>query len=150
MLNQKLIRVMQSKAQKTYDYLAAIICLSIPFMTYAKAFVNIVMISMLIVTFFIFNLKKIKQLIFQKYFKIFFGFFMFCLTTSLINNSILDDFSEIRKIAQSLLLMILFVLVYNKEKLVNALILGTIVSAIITCSNILAYQLNLLYDQWFQ
>ena len=150
MLNQKLIRVMQFKAQKTYDYLAAIICLSIPFMTYAKAFVNIVMISMLIVTFFIFNLKKIKQLIYQKYFKIFFGFFMFCLTTSLINNSILDDFSEIRKIAQSLLLMILFVLVYNKEKLVNALILGTIVSAIITCSNILAYQLNLLYDQWFQ
>ena len=143
MLNQKLIRVMQSKAQKTYDYLAAIICLSIPFMTYAKAFVNIVMISMLIVTFFIFNLKKIKQLIYQKYFKIFFGFFMFCLTTSLINNSILDDFSEIRKIAQSLLLMILFVLVYNKEKLINALILGTIVSAIITCSNILAYQLNL-------
>ena len=134
---------MQSNAQKTYDYLAAIICLSIPFMTYAKAFVNIVMITMLIVTFFIFNLKKIKQLIFQKYFKIFFGFFMFCLTTSLINNSILDDFSEIRKIAQSLLLMILFVLVYNKEKLVNALILGTIVSAIITCSNILAYQLNL-------
>ena len=89
---------MESKAQKTYDYLAAIICLSIPFMTYAKAFVNIVMISMLIVTFFIFNLKKIKHFINQKYFKIFFGFFTFCLTTSLINNSILDDFSEIRKI----------------------------------------------------
>ena len=134
---------MQSKAQKIYDYLAAIICLSIPFMTYAKAFVNIVMISMLIFIFFIFNLKKIKHFINQKYFKIFFGFFTFCLTTSLINNSILDDFSEIRKIAQSVLLMILFVLVNNKEKLVNALILGTIVSAIITCFNIFAFQLNL-------
>ena len=61
MLNQKLISVMRSKAQKIYDYLAAIICISIPFMTYAKAFANIVMISMLIVTFFTFNLKKIKQ-----------------------------------------------------------------------------------------
>ena len=97
MLNQKLIRVMQSKAQKIYDYLAAIICISIPFMTYAKAFANIVMISMLIVTFFTFNLKKIKHFINQKYFKIFFGFFMLCLITSLINNSILDDFSEIKK-----------------------------------------------------
>ena len=34
-------------------------------------------------------------------------------------------------------------LVYNKEKLINVLILGTIVSAIITCFNILVYQLNL-------
>jgi O-antigen ligase len=39
--------------------------------------------------------------------------------------------------------MILFALVNNKEKLVNALILGTIVSAIITCFNIFAFQLNL-------
>ena len=40
---------MNNKLEKTYNYIGFLICLSIPFMTYAKAFVNICMICLFLI-----------------------------------------------------------------------------------------------------
>ena len=40
---------MNFNLEKTYNYLAALICVSTPFMTYAKAFVNICMLCLFLI-----------------------------------------------------------------------------------------------------
>ena len=63
--------------EKIYTYLAALICLSIPFMTYAKAFVNIIMICLFLILILTLKKDKITGLFNPHYLKIFFGFLIF-------------------------------------------------------------------------
>ena len=133
---------MNTKLQKAYTYLAAAVCVSIPFMTYAKAFVNITMICLLGILILGFKKDKIIALLNQRYVKMFFVFLIFVILFSLFNQSFFNDLSETRKIAQTLLLLILFSQVKNKEVLIYSFIAGTFISTFITDINIINYYLN--------
>ena len=133
---------MNTKLQKAYTYLAAAVCVSIPFMTYAKAFVNITMICLLGILILGFKKDKIIALLKQRYVKMFFVFLIFVILFSLFNQSFFNDLSETRKIAQTLLLLILFSQVKNKEVLIYSFIAGTFISTFITDINIINYYLN--------
>ena len=133
---------MNPKLQKAYTYLAAAVCVSIPFMTYAKAFVNVTMICLLGVLILGFKKDKIIALLNQRYVKMFFVFLTFVILFSLFNESFFNDLSETRKIAQTLLLLILFSQVKNKEVLIYSFIAGTFISTFITDINIINYYLN--------
>lgn len=133
---------MNTKLQKAYTYLAAAVCVSIPFMTYAKAFVNITMICLFGILILGFKKDKIIALLNQRYVKIFFVFLIFIILFSLFNQSFFNDLSETRKIAQTLLLLILFSQVKNKEVLIYSFIAGTFISTFITDINIINYYLN--------
>ena len=133
---------MNTKLQKAYTYLAAAVCVSIPFMTYAKAFVNVTMICLLGILILGFKKDKIIALLNQRYVKMFFVFLIFIILFSLFNQSFFNDLSETRKIAQTLLLLILFSQVKNKEVLIYSFIAGTFISTFITDINIINYYLN--------
>ena len=133
---------MNTKLQKAYTYLAAAVCVSIPFMTYAKAFVNITMICLFGILILGFKKDKIIALLNQRYVKMFFVFLIFIILFSLFNQSFFNDLSETRKIAQTLLLLILFSQVKNKEVLIYSFIAGTFISTFITDINIINYYLN--------
>ena len=133
---------MNPKLQKAYTYLAAAVCVSIPFMTYAKAFVNVTMICLLGILILGFKKDKIIALLNQRYVKMFFVFLTFVILFSLFNESFFNDLSETRKIAQTLLLLILFSQVKNKEVLIYCFIAGTFISTFITDINIINYYLN--------
>ena len=133
---------MNPKLQKAYTYLAAAVCVSIPFMTYAKAFVNVTMICLLGILILGFKKDKIIALLNQRYVKMFFVFLTFVILFSLFNESFFNDLSETRKIAQTLLLLILFSQVKNKEVLIYSFIAGTLISTFITDINIINYYLN--------
>ena len=133
---------MNTKLQKAYTYLAAAVCVSIPFMTYAKAFVNVTMICLLGILILGFKKDKIIALLNQRYVKMFFVFLTFVILFSLFNESFFNDLSETRKIAQTLLLLILFSQVKNKEVLIYSFIAGTFISIFITDINIINYYLN--------
>ena len=113
---------------KTYNYLAALICIAIPFMTYAKAFVNICMICLFLIFVISFNKQKLYEIVRQKYIIAFAVFLFFVLSYSLLNGSFFVDFPETRKLAQIIFLTILFSLVEDKRFLIYGFILGVFIS----------------------
>ena len=133
---------MSLKFEQTYTYLAALICASIPFMNYAKAFVNISMICLTLILFAQLNKEKFKKIITQKTLILLFVFLFWIIAYSGFNNSFFADFSETRKIAQTLLLLILFSQVSDKRILINMFIFGTFLSGLITSINIITFYLN--------
>ena len=133
---------MSLKLEQTYTYLAALICASIPFMTYAKAFVNISMICLTLILFAKLNKEKFKKIITQNTLILFFVFLFWIIAYSGFNNSFFADFSETRKIAQTLLLLILFSQVSDKRILISMFIFGTFLSGLITSINIITFYLN--------
>ena len=62
---------MNNKLEKTYNYLGFLICLSIPFMTYAKAFVNICMICLFLILVVLPNKQKALEITKNNFFKTF-------------------------------------------------------------------------------
>ena len=133
---------MNFNLEKTYNYLAALICVSIPFMTYAKAFVNICMICLFLIMVVSYNKDKVINIVNEKFFKAFTIFFIFIVIWSLFNGSFFEDFAESRKIAQTILLLILFSAVNDKRFLIYGFVTGVLVSSLITDLNILMYYLN--------
>ena len=133
---------MSLKFEQTYTYLAALICASIPFMTYAKAFVNISMICLTLILFAQLNKEKFKKIITQNTLILLFIFLFWIIAYSVFNNSFFADFSETRKVAQTLLLLILFSQVSDKRILISMFIFGTFLSGLITSINIITFYLN--------
>jgi len=133
---------MNFNLEKTYNYLAALICVSIPFMTYAKAFVNICMICLFLIMVVSYNKDKLINIVNQKFFKALSIFLIFIIIYSLFNGSFFDDFAESRKIAQIILLLILFSFVNDKRFLIYGFVTGVLVSILITDLNILTYYFN--------
>ena len=133
---------MNINLEKTYNYLSALICISIPFMTYAKAFVNICMICLFLIMVVSFNKDKVINIVNQKFFKALTIFLIFIVIYSLFNGSFFEDFAESRKIAQIILLLILFSFVNDKRFLIYGFVTGVLVSSLITDLNILTYYLN--------
>ena len=133
---------MQKNLEKTYNYIGYLICLSIPFMTYANAFVNICMICMFLILVVLSNKQNFLEIIKHTFFKIFLIFLLFITLFTVFNSSFFLDFSETRKIAQIALLFILFSFVNDKRLLIYGFILGVFISSLITGINIINYYLN--------
>ena len=133
---------MNFNLEKTYNYLAALICVSIPFMTYAKAFVNICMICLFLIMVVSYNKDKVINIVNQNFFKVLTTFLIFVVIYSLFNGSFFDDFAESRKIAQIILLLILFSFANDKRFLIYGFISGVLVSSLITDLNIVTYYFN--------
>ena len=117
-------------------------CLSIPFMTYAKAFVNICMICLFLILLVLLNKQFFIEIIKNAFFKIFLIFILFVTLFTVFNSSFFLDFSETRKIAQIALLFILFSFVNDKRLLIYGFILGVFISSFVTGINIMNYYLN--------
>ena len=133
---------MQNTLEKTYNYIGCLICLSIPFMTYANAFVNICMICLFLILVVLPNKQKALEIIKNNFFKTFLIFLLFVTLFTVFNSSFFLDFSETRKIAQIALLFILFSFVNDKRFLIYGFILGVFISSLITGINIINYYLN--------
>ena len=133
---------MNNKLEKTYNYIGFLICFSIPFMTYAKAFVNICMICLFLILVVLPNKQKALEIIKNNFFKTFLIFLLFVTLFTVFNSSFFLDFSETRKIAQIALLFILFSFVNDKRLLIYGFILGVLISSLITGINIINYYLN--------
>jgi len=133
---------MKNTLEKTYNYIGFLMCLSIPFMTYAKAFVNICMICLFLILLVLLNKQFFIEIIKNTFFKIFLIFILFVTLFTVFNSSFFLDFSETRKIAQIALLFILFSFVNDKRLLIYGFILGVFISSFITGINIMNYYLN--------
>ena len=133
---------MRAKAEKLYTYFAAAICLFIPFMTHAKAFVNVLMIGLVLLLFMLPQRASVINFFKQNYFRCLIAFLLFVIISSAFKYSFLDDFSETRKIAQTLLLIILFSIVKTKGILIASFISGTVISTLLTLINFVILYLN--------
>ena len=119
---------MKNTLEKTYNYIGFLMCLSIPFMTHAKAFVNICMICLFLILLVLLNKQFFIEIIKNTFFKIFLIFILFVTLFTVFNSSFFLDFSETRKIAQIALLFILFSFVNDKRFLIYGFILGVFIS----------------------
>tara|TARA_B100000575_G_C23121120_1_gene648832 strand:- start:829 stop:2094 length:1266 start_codon:yes stop_codon:yes gene_type:complete len=135
---------MKTHLERTYNYIAALICISIPFMTYAKAFVNICMICLFVLILISFEKERLIKIINLKFFKAFLIFLIFIILFTLFNDSFINDFAETRKISQTVLLTTLFAFVKDKRFIIYSFILGVFISCVITDYNIISYNLNSL------
>ena len=133
---------MKNTLAKTYNYIVFLICLSIPFMTYANAFVNISMICLLCILIAIFEREKIIKIFRFRFLKVLIGFLFFIITTSIINDSFYLDFDESRKLGQIILLIILFSFTPDKKLIMYGFIAGTFISSLLTNINIINYYLS--------
>ena len=133
---------MRNTLDKIYNYIGFLMCLSIPFMTYAKAFVNICMICLFLILIVLINKQIFLEIIKNTFFKIFLIFLLFIILFTVFNSSFLLDFSETRKIAQIALLFVLFSFANNKRILIYGFILGVFISSLISGINIINYYLN--------
>ena len=136
---------MKTHLEKIYNYIAALICISIPFMTYAKAFVNICMICLFVLIVISLEKERLFKTINLKFFKAFSTFLIFITLFTLFNDSFIDDFAETRKISQTALLIALFAFVKDKRFLMYGFLLGVFISSVITDFNIIkSYDFNSL------
>ena len=133
---------MKNTLAKTYNYIVFLICLSIPFMTYANAFVNISMICLLCILIAIFEREKIIKIFRFRFLKVLIGFLFFIIITSIINDSFFLDFDESRKLGQIILLIILFSFTPDKKLIMYGFIAGTFISSLLTNINIINYYLS--------
>ena len=133
---------MKNTLAKTYNYIVFLICLSIPFMTYANAFVNISMICLLCILIAIFEREKIIKIFRFRFLKVLIGFLFFIIITSIINDSFYLDFDESRKLGQIILLIILFSFTPDKKLIMYGFISGTFISSLLTNINIINYYLS--------
>ena len=133
---------MKNTLEKIYNYLGFLICLSIPFMTYAKAFVNIVMICLFLILVVLFDKQKILETVKNRFFKLFSIFLLFITLFTLFNFTFIVDFSETRKIAQTLLLIVLFSFTKDMRFLIYGFLFGVFISSFISGINIINYYLN--------
>ena len=130
---------MKTQLERIYNYIAALICVSIPFMTYAKAFVNICMICLFAIILISFDKERLIKIINLKFFKAFLIFLIFIILFTLFNDSFINDFAETRKISQTALLIALFAFVKDKRFIIYGFLLGVLISCAITDFNIINY-----------
>ncbi len=133
---------MMNTLKKTYNYIGFLMCLSIPFMTYSKAFVNICMICLFLIFVILQNKQNFLEIIKNTFFKIFLVFLLFVTLFTVFNSSFFLDFSETRKIAQTLLLIVLFSFTNDKRFLIYGFIFGVFISSLMSGINIINYYLN--------
>ena len=133
---------MKNTLENIYNYLGFLVCLSIPYMTQAKAFANVGMICLFLILIVLFDKQKLLEIIKNRFFKLFSIFLLFIILFTLFNFTFFVDFSETRKIAQIILLITLFSFANDKRFLIYGFIFGVFISSLISGINIINYYLN--------
>ena len=133
---------MKNTLENIYNYLGFLVCLSIPYMTQAKAFANVGMICLFLILIVLFDKQKLLEIIKNRFFKLFSIFLLFTILFTLFNFTFFVDFSETRKIAQIILLITLFSFANDKRFLIYGFIFGVFISSLISGINIINYYLN--------
>ena len=115
------------------------LCFFIPFIPVANALSSIIMGCILLLAIFLLKRRDLKEIVQTRSVLVFFGFFTIIFIQSLFVNGIINDFVELRKIGQTILLIGLLSIIKNPQKLKNSFIAGAALSSIISLFNIIAY-----------
>jgi len=114
-----------------YPYLFLFFCFLLPLDKYATAVPNIVLISLLVFFPFVVKKEDFKKL-FRKEIIVFTVLVIYLTINSFLFQDYNSDFSILKKIASSLLLIILFIPIENTKKL-NKTIIASVLICIIIC-----------------
>lgn len=133
---------MKISLNRGYLLLCMLLCFYIPFIPLAHAISSIIMGCVLVLAFFIVDKKQLKTTLSKKAYIIYGVFFLVIAFASVYEGTFIADFSELRKIGQIGLLVILFSFIKSQASLKNAFIAGTILSSGITLIRILLYVLE--------
>ena len=133
---------MKISLNRGYLLLCMLLCFYIPFIPLAHAVSSIIMGCILVLAFFIVDKKQLKKTLSKKAYIIYGVFFLVIGFASVYEGTFIADFSELRKIGQIGLLVILFSFIKSQASLKNAFIAGTILSSGITLIRILLYILE--------
>ena len=133
---------MKISLNRGYLLLCMLLCFYIPFIPLAHAISSIIMGCILVLAFFIVDKKQLKNMLSKKAYIIYVVFFLVIGFASVYEGTFIADFSELRKIGQIGLLVILFSFIKSQASLKNAFIAGTILSSGITLIRILLYILE--------
>jgi len=114
-----------------YPYLFLLFCFTLPLDKYAVAIPNIVLIILLALFPFVVSKEDFKKL-FRKEVIVFTALVIYLVINSILFQDYNSDFSIIKKIAASLLLIILFIPLDNTKKLKKAII-ASVLTCIIIC-----------------
>ena len=133
---------MKISLNRGYLLLCMLLCFYMPFIPLAHAVSSIIMGCVLVLAFFIVDKKQLKKMLSKKAYIIYGVFFLVIGFASAYEGTFIADFSELRKIGQTGLLVILFSFIKSQASLKNAFIAGTILSSGITLIRILLYILE--------
>ncbi len=133
---------MQEKIYKYYLWLCMFLCFFIPFIPVAHALSSIIMGCILVLAVFLLKKRDLKDIVQTRSVLVFFAFFTIIVIQSLFINGIINDFEELKKIGQTILLILLFSIVKNPQNLKNSFIAGAALSSIISLFNIIAYVID--------
>ena len=118
------------------------LCFFIPFIPVAHALSSIIMGCILVLAVFLLKKRDLKDIVQTRSVLVFFAFFTIIVIQSLFINGIINDFEELKKIGQTILLILLFSIVKNPQNLKNSFIAGAALSSIISLFNIIAYVID--------
>ena len=133
-----------NRLNKLYSTLVIALCFYLPFMSYARAIANIIMLCLFLILIINYNKKKLHEILNYEYIKILIALIAFIFISSIIKGSISEDFSKITKFSQVAILIVLFWVAREKKTMINAFIFGTFLSSITTCFSIVFYYFNSL------
>ena len=133
-----------NRLDKLYSTLIIALCFYLPFMSYARAFANIIMLCLFFILIINYNKKKLHKILSYDLIKVLIALIAFIFLSSTLKGSISEDFSQITKFSQVAILIVLFCISTRKKTMINAFIIGTLLSSIITCFNIVCHYFNSL------
>ena len=133
-----------NRLDKLYSTLIIALCFYLPFMSYARAFANIIMLCLFFILIINYNKKKLHKILSYDFIKVLIALIAFIFLSSTLKGSISEDFSQITKFSQVAILIVLFCISTRKKTMINAFIIGTLLSSIITCFNIVCHYFNSL------
>ena len=124
---------------KSYLWLCMFLCLYIPFIPVVHALSSIVMGLLVVIAFFIVEKPKAKMIFVNRTTTAFIILFLIIALQSLFGNHFVNDFAELRKIGQTVLLIILFSIIKSPQLLKDSFIAGTVLSSAISLARIIIY-----------
>ena len=133
-----------NRLDKLHSTLVIALCFYLPFMSYARAIANIIMLCLFFILIINYNKKKLHEILNYDYIKILIALIAFIFVSTIIKGSISEDFSKITKFSQVAILIVLFWVARKKKTMINAFIFGTFLSSITTCFSIVFYYFNSL------
>ena len=132
---------MKAIVRSIYPYLFLFFCFALPLDKYATAVPNIVLIVLLVFFPFVVKKEDFKKL-FRKEIVIFTALVVYLYINSLLFQDYSSDFSVLKKIGSSLLLIILFVPLDNTKKLKKAIIASVLTCILICIVNLYWFYIN--------
>ena len=124
---------------KSYLWLCMFLCFYIPFIPVVHALSSIVMGLLVVIAFFIVEKPKAKMIFVNRTTTAFIILFLIIALQSLFGNHFVNDFAELRKIGQTVLLIILFSIIKSPQLLKDSFIAGTVLSSAISLARIIIY-----------